>query len=472
MAFPDSSPGTSETDPTYHTLQTPAQRSTALKIKRYAGQFPWEIVPFCSKTTWTQGVLDNFAELLIKVFSGQLSSLDTRRLRSVLMSSVERKDLDKRQILLQSDVAHALAELKRSDSRHDSKTPKSARKRGRPPSTAKQPESVKRVRVEQETPRVVTRSSRRLRGDSSINVTPLSPETPVPRKDVDEGPTIAVIDDTDMEDNAAEDDQVAPAIDEELQESARQNDFSSDYHDVEESILDTAPTPTPTPSFAEGLNASSARRIQVAVLDMTDEELGNRLRQNLSLIATRMQDARDRRQVELEAVHEEAKHFSEKANQLLDDMLESLETLRLAHGRATAETDKARVKHEKATALIKLAQELGADGAMETLLQTLEEAQEGRESAKAAQEITLQEISNRRKEIEAAKRAADDAKTNLFEVDKLLTSFMNEQLQEHRINCTITMGTDASNEDGNPFGDLTFELAATIRQQTNGEESE
>ncbi|KAF5656766.1 hypothetical protein FHETE_10815 [Fusarium heterosporum] len=484
MAFPDSSPGTSETDPTYHTLQTPAQRSLALKIKRYAGQFPWEIVPLCSKTTWTQGVLDKFAELLIKVFSGQLSSLDTRRLRSVLMSSVERKDLDKRQILLQSDVVYALTELKKADSRHDNKTPRSAKKRGRPPSTNKQTESPKRVRVKEETPRAVTRSSGRLRGDSSINVTPLSPQTPVPIKDVDEGLTIAAIDDTDMEDNTIEveqpdddeteeeqqDDQVATAISEELQESARQNDFLNDYHDVEESILDTAPTSTPTPSFAEGLNTSSARRIQVAVLDMTDEELGNRLRQNLSLMATRMQNARDRRQAELEAVYEEAKLVFEKANQSLDDLLEAHETLRLAHESATADTDKARVKHEKATAVIKLAQELGADGAMETLLQTLEEAQQDQENAEAVQEIALQMVSNRRKEVEAARRAVDDAKTNLFEVDRLLTNFMNEQLQERRINCTITMGADASNEDGNNFGDLTFKLAAAIRQQVNGEE--
>ncbi|KAM0342591.1 hypothetical protein ACHAPU_009446 [Fusarium lateritium] len=487
MAFPDSSPGTSETDPTYHTLQTPAQRSSALKIKRYAGQFPWEIVPFCNKTTWTQGVLDKFVELLIKGFSGQLSNLDTRRLRSVLMGSVERKDLDKRQSLLQSDVAYALSELKKSDSRHENKTPKSAKKRGRPASGTKRPESAKRVRVEEESPRAVTRSSRRLRGDSSINATLLSPETPVPKQNADEDPIIAVVEDTDMEDNAAEveqpdddeteeeqqDDHVAPGpIDEELQESARQNDFSSDYHDVEESILDTGPTPTPTPSFPEGPNHSSARKFQVAVLGMTDEEIGNRFRQNLSLIATRMQNARDRRLVELEAIYEQAQNTFDDANEILDNQLETLESLRLLHGRAATDTDKAREKHEKATAAIKLVQEIGADGAMESLLRALDQAQERQENAKAAQEIASQEVSEKCKEIEAVQKAVAVAETKLNEAIELVNTFMTEQLQERRISCTITMGTDVSKEDGTPFGDLTFELAAAIRQQQNGEESD
>ncbi|KAM0232137.1 hypothetical protein ACHAP5_010839 [Fusarium lateritium] len=486
MAFHNSSPtGTAETDSTYLALQTPAQRSLALKIKRYAGQFPWEIVPLCDETTWTQGLLDKFIELIAKSFSGQLSNLETRRLRSVLMNSVERKDPDKRHTLAQSDVAFALTEMKKSESQHDNKTPKSTRKK-RVSSISKTTRgSAKRVRVEEESPpAAVTRSSKRLRGEASTHTPALSPETPVAKRNTRRSQAVEVVGDTDMEDNVAEvaqqdDDQTDEEpqddpVDEDLQEPASQYDSPTEYHDVEESILDTAPTPTPVP---DELDQPSARKIQVAELEMTDEEIGNRFRHNLSLIATRLQNARDRKLAELEAICDSASSVYEEACKTVDDQLARLEDLRFVHGRATENFEKARMKCENTAGAIKLLEEAETDGdsmaqVMAPLQQVLEKALESYQQAEADQDYAVEEMSKSLKTIEEGKESIDAANTKLEEAGKLRTMFKQDQLQKRKIKCTITMETDVQDDDGNLFGDLTFEFHAAVRQRGDDEDSE
>jgi hypothetical protein len=486
MAFHDSSPtGAAETDPTYLALQTPAQRSSALKIKRYAGQFPWEIVPLCDETTWTQGLLDKFIELIAKSFSGQLSNLETRRLRSVLMNSVERKDPDQRHTLVQGDVAFALTEMKKSESQHENKTPKSTRKK-RVSSISKTTRgSAKRARVEEESPRAaVTRSSKRLRGETSTHAPPLSPETPVTRRNTRRSQAVEVVGDTDMEDNVVEDAQQdgdqtdeepqEDPVDEELQESARQHDSATEYHDVEESILDTAPTPTPVP---DELDQPSARKIQVAELEMTDEEIGNRFRHNLSLIATRLQNARDRKLAELDAICDSASLVYEEACKTVDDQLARLEDLRVVHGRATESFEKARMKFDNTAAAIKLLEEAETDGdsmaeVTAPLQQVLEKALEIYQQAEADQDSAIEEMSKSLKTIEDGKESIDAANAKLDEADKLRTMFKQDQLYERKIKCTITMETDVRDDDGNLFGDLTFEFDAAVRQRGDDEESE
>lgn len=486
MAFHDSSPtGIVETDSTYLALQTPAQRSLALKIKRYAGQFPWEIVPLCDETTWTQGLLDKFIELIAKNFSGQLSNLDTRRLRSILMNSVERKDPDKRRTLVQSDVAFALTEMKKSESQHENKTPKSTRKTRVSSISQTARGSAKRARVEEESPRAtVTRSSKRLRGEVSTDVPRLSPETPVTRRNTRRSQAVAVVDDTAVNGNAAEDAQQdddqtdeepqADPVDEELQKSARQYDSPTEYHDVEESILDTAPTPTPGP---DELDQPLARKIQVAELEMTDEEIGNRFRHNLSLIATRLQNARDRKLAELDAICDSASRVYEEACKIVDDQLARLEDLRAVHSRATETFEKARMKFDNTAAAIKLLEEAETDGdsmaeVTGPLEQVLEKTLISYQEAEAEQDSAVEEMAKSLKTIEEGKESIDDANAKLEEADKLRTMFKQDQLQQRKIKCTITMETDVRDDDGNLFGDLTFGFNAAVRQRRDDEESE
>ncbi|CEI62344.1 hypothetical protein FVEN_g12040 [Fusarium venenatum] len=65
------SPGEEETDPIFQSLETPAQGTAALKIKRVTGKFPWEILDqLCSETKWTTKLLEKFVEVINKCFPG------------------------------------------------------------------------------------------------------------------------------------------------------------------------------------------------------------------------------------------------------------------------------------------------------------------------------------------------------------------------------------------------------------------
>jgi hypothetical protein len=287
-----------------------------------------------------------------------------------------------------------------------------------------------------------------------------------------------------MEDNVAEDAQQDDdqtdeepqdyPVDEELQESARQHDSPTEYHDVEESILDTAPTLTPVP---DELDQPSARKIQVAELEMTDEEIGNRFRHNLSLIVTRLQNARDRKLAELDAICDSAGRIYEEACKTVDDQLARLEDLRVIHGRATENFEKARMKCENTAGAIKLLEEAETDGdsmaeVTAPLQQVLEKTLEIYQQAEADQDSAIEEMSKSLKTIEDGKESIDAANAKLDEADKLRTMFKQDQLNERKIKCTITMETDVRDDDGNLFGDLTFEFDAAVRQRGDDEESE
>ncbi|KAL4731988.1 hypothetical protein ACLX1H_000990 [Fusarium chlamydosporum] len=522
MTVPDGSPGGDvETDATFHMLETAAQRSAALRIKRLAGEFPWEIVNFCTETKWDIKLLDKFAALIHTCFPGQLSSLDTRRLRSAILGQIEPKAINKRTNLLQSDLQAAQNELRRAimkeNQRHNhhgpstqgsTTMPKTTDKRKkRTVSTSKpsEPASSKRVRLEPESPRaVMTRSSRRLRGDT-IDTTPHTPKATIDGNSTkDEGSfEVAVtVKGNGNEPEKMPEDENTPVKDQindiknqeateypgveavDHSEGSPVDDHGkvapNEYHGVEDLILDSCPPsqtsgdPSPLPEVLSNPRSSAtARKALVAQLSMTDKEIGDRFRKNISFIASKLQFVNNKKMKALETEYERCQREYRTAYEVVEKLGRQLQEVHALHEQAKEELAKASFRQEKtAAALVPYRELQAAEGSVTQIFELLQNAVDEADTAYQKALNTYASVSNHfetiKQELEEAKKPFEAARTKLEESAQLKVNFEQNQSTERRFQCSIRMVTNVRDEDGHLFEDFTFDLESLVRQRDSG----
>ncbi|KAF9761688.1 hypothetical protein IL306_003745 [Fusarium sp. DS 682] len=510
MASVKSSPGRGPeaTDATFKGLITPAQRSVARKIYRLSGSFPWEIAPPSVKTTWTQGVLDSFLETITVGFSGQqLGDRDKRRLRSVLMEIAKQKDSRTRLSLTQSDFKNALNHLNNADeqSRPGLETPKPSAAKMKPSSSASNSSkgkfTAKRARVEGKTPPASpTSSSKRQKGEACTSTSLESSQTPIPKRD----PTVTMIVNSDTEsdfgdmfqyllkdiddqrldareqpndnrkeDEPIEEDNSSPDPDSQLLQTAaeheRRNAIPTPFHDAEEEFQNSAHGSLAQDSFGQ-VSAASPRKIEVTSLSMTDQQIGDKIRKTLSVIADKQQATINGRLAELDAEANRASSTLVDAKLAVSELLEDQKRQANFLAEASKRSDNAQTICKTAANALTQMQALARLGnnnfnkAIEDLDQAVRDAVVDQEEAITNYKKAYKELENTNEKLEDAKKTVSAVETQILRVCQMRDDFKKDS-EERKITCTVRIATDAKDDDGDLFDDFVVEFDATVRKK-------
>ncbi|RGP74600.1 hypothetical protein FSPOR_1177 [Fusarium sporotrichioides] len=508
-AYKESPGGEIETDTTFQGLKTAAQRSAALRIHRLAGKFPWEIVDFCTETRWDIKLLDKFAALIHTCFAGKLSSPDAKRLQTTIFEKIKLNPIRKRMCLLQSDIQEAQHELRRSvlqqtplEDHGGTSTPTppsisaAASNKTKRPLTTSESSEPKRARAEKEeedvesAPAFATRSSRRLRSDST-DVTPAKePKHPANIRDPSKKQESAVDsgkeeqlqqDDGEKDENGSQEQnkqengepEVAGKPEDTL-DQAHGKDSSTEHHNVEELIVDAGPLSKDQTSKAP--QPSPARKALVAHLSMTDKEIADRFRKNISFIACRRQFTNDKRLKELKTEYERCTQELQEAQDLRASRNNQKAQSFSVYNKALEELKKSTFRLEKTGAALAPYQEL--ENAGSSVTQIFDMLKAALEDAKSDYQRTREYYMTYKSRADTAIEELDEAESSVTRIHarrQELAHLMDLEQNfsaERNFQCNIRMATDARNEDGHLFGDLTFCLEAVVRQQENGTDSD
>ncbi|GKU07781.1 hypothetical protein FLAG1_09769 [Fusarium langsethiae] len=405
VAHKESPGGEIETDTTFQGLETAAQRSAALRIHRLAGKFPWEIVDFCTGTKWDMKLLDEFTALIHTCFAGKLSSPDAKRLRTTIFRQKHTKSMGKRKYLLRSDIEDAQRALGGTSTPAPPSILAAASNNKKRPLLTSESSAPKWARVQKggeeedvkSAPALSTRSSRRLRSEFTDATAAKDPKSP-------------------------------------------------------------ANTQDPSKKL---LRPSSARKALVAHLSMTDKEIADRFRKNISFITSRRQFTNDKKLKELEAEYERCARELQEAHDL----------------RALEELKKVKFRMEKTAAALAPHQEL--ENAGSSVTQIFDMLKAALEDAKSDYQRTLEsfmtcedKVSTVTTELDETVRSVSRLDAKFKEVAQLKLHLEQNFSAERFFQYNIRMATDARNEDGHLFGDLTFHLEVVVRQQENGADSD
>lgn len=536
-----------EADTTLRALPTTAQRSAALKIHRLTGQFPWEIVDFCTETKWDVKLLEKFILLILNCFAGKLSRADVKRLRSAIYQQIEPKPFAKRMCLSQTDIQGAQRELKRSALQQShpekdetaSKDPANQRKRSLSSSISS---AAKRVRIQEQDdpPAFSTRSYKRSNGDP-ISTKPAESKSPAKfqRSPIGNNRVDTTDDEEDEEgegdDDDDDDEEEEKENDKETQQDgdvietdqndndkAKQNlevievhdsseetldldqdqdhvqDSSPEHRDVEEPavgsedipighgeveqpIIEPNPpsqatacsTPVPKPSSQATTYSTLAPRpsdgkVLVAQLSMSDKDIADIFRRNISFIATRLQSANDKRLKDVETEYELCVRKRQKAFDATVVLIRQLGQLSSERAKIEQDLKKVDFTVEKTTASLVAYQELqAAGGGMRQISDMLDAAlrEAISERVRAVETCSTHDL-----RINNTIKERDEAKASVTRLDADLKEISQRRMKlqrsgEHTFQCNIRMSIDARDEDGHLFEDLTFPLEAIAREE-------
>ncbi|RGP81270.1 hypothetical protein FLONG3_652 [Fusarium longipes] len=490
-----------DTDATFRKLETPAQRSAALRIHQLAGKFPWQIVDFCTETKWDVKLLDKIITLIITCFPGKLTDPDIKRLRSAIFQQIEPKPIKKRMCLLQSDIHEAQRELKRSTAPQPTPTTKTKRSL----SVNQSPRGCyKRFRSEEPSPpTAATRASRRLKGEPTDTPTGelrlrrtvggINARVREERQKVLEAQDLHNRRNADTEDGQLQNDTLnaTPVNDQDgtgeageqsddgleavdnLEDNLDDADTSAGYHDKEEMIL--VPTPRPRTRVDQTSpettpSSSNARAVFFAEFSMTDKEIADKFRENVSSITSRLHFVDHRKLKDLEAVHQRCQQEYEKACDFVETLGAQLRQVSIAHGNARKGREKTDFKREKTATALASYQELEAAGDSDTqilamLKAAFEQAESNHRTALKSCSTLAEKVSAMAKERDEAAKSAVSAKAELEDAEQRKINFQQKIPAERKFHCTIQMATNDGSDDGCFLADLTFDFWATGRQQ-------
>ncbi|KAM0304272.1 hypothetical protein ACHAPM_002350 [Fusarium culmorum] len=213
---------------------------------------------------------------------------------------------------------------------------------------------------------------------------------------------------------------------------------------------------------------SSDGKVLVAQLSMSDKEIADTFRRNISFIATRLQTANDKR---LKDVGTEYELCARKRQKAFDATVLLIRQLgQLSSDRAKIEEDVKKVDFtvEKTTASLVAYQELqAAGGGMRQISDMLDAAlrEAISERVRAVETCSTYDlrINNTIKERDEAKASVTRLDANLKEISQRRMNL--QRSGEQTFQCNIRMSIDARDEDGHLFGDLTIPLEAIAREE-------
>jgi DNA repair exonuclease SbcCD ATPase subunit len=148
-----------------------------------------------------------------------------------------------------------------------------------------------------------------------------------------------------------------------------------------------------------------------------------------------------------------------------------------AHDKAKEELEKIAFRREKTAAALAPYQELKAVGGSVTqifdmLEVALEEAEFDHRRGLESYTTLDKKLNTLLKELNELAKSVVSTKAKLDEATQLKTDFEQSQSAGRKFRCSIRMTTDARNEDGHLFGDLTFDFEAIARQRQDGVDSD
>ncbi|UZP39177.1 hypothetical protein NXS19_006993 [Fusarium pseudograminearum] len=425
-----------EADTTLRALPTTAQRSAALKIHRLTGQFPWEIVDFCTETKWDVKLLEKFILLILNCFAGKLSRADVKRLRSAIYQQIEPKPFAKRMCLSQTDIQGAQRELKRSALQQShpekdetaSKDPANQRKRSLSSSISSAAKRENDKETQQDGDVIETDQNDNDKAKQNLEVIEVhdsSEET----LDLDQ-------DQDHVQDSSPEHRDVEePAVGSE--------DIPIGHGEVEQPIIE------PNPHLKLRLVRPQYQNPHLKLRLIRPWHQGPLTERNISFIATRLQSANDKRLKDVETEYELCVRKRQKAFDATVVLIRQLGQLSSERAKIEQDLKKVDFTVEKTTASLVAYQELqAAGGGMRQISDMLDAA--------------LREA--------ISERERDEAKASVTRLDADLKEISQRRMKlqrsgEHTFQCNIRMSIDARDEDGHLFEDLTFPLEAIAREQ-------
>ncbi|RFN45228.1 hypothetical protein FIE12Z_10509 [Fusarium flagelliforme] len=501
MVLPNGSPPVKiEEDATYQALENAAQKSAAQKIQRLTGEWPWNILPSCSRTRWDTSLLGKLVTLLIECFPkrvGQLGHMEMRRLRAEVKSQLDSKPYNEQKALSITDLEAVRRELLKKRSTQtpngSSKTTNmttpttsdSSKKRSVSAASVSEPQTTKRVRINESPPASATRSSARLRRQSqSIDARPAMPERPV-NGHTSLGFALASDDENDEEDEEEPEDEIEPVRgpDEETEDSG---DINQESHEAEEedpptSYLDNEePLPDPVPPSANrNLTPRTStiprptlttRKPLVAEFSMSDTQIVDLLRKNITLIVSKKQYTNNQKLKDLQEESRRCELAHEKAVQETIKIFGTLNALKKSCEDADKYVQKAEIIRNKTAESLKPYQDLVNEGVGDAQLFTMLKNKVSQAEADLKKEERGRDQMKRNLQVldQEAKRklaAADLCKDKWNEARQLQKA--HEQ-NNPGIGCTLTFRTDARDDEGQLFKDIFFEFKATVREQDDG----
>ncbi|KAF5238403.1 hypothetical protein FAUST_5460 [Fusarium austroamericanum] len=518
-----------EADATLRALPTPVHRSSALKVQELTGQFPWEIADFCTETKWDSKLLQKFVLLILNCFperlcrAEELSRAEVKRLRTAIYQQIEPKPFTKRLCLSQTDIQGAQRALKRlalqqSQPENDETASKdlvNQRKRSLSTSNSN-PSATKRVHIQQEqddppafSTRSYTRSNGYLKSPTKFQRPPSGNnrvDTTDDKEDEEGGEegegedeeeedeeenekekesgkdqdqeqaTIEVHDsseetiDLDQDSSPERRDVEKPTVSsEDIPYQDHAKDLSIGHGEVEgqQPIIESNPSRATTYSTLAP-RPSSDGKVLVAQLSMSDKEIADTFRRNISFIGTRLQAANDKRLKDVETEYELCARKRQKAFDATVLLIRQLG--QLSSDRAKIEEDVKKVDFtvEKTTASLVAYQELQAvGGGMRQISDMLDAALRDAISERVR---TVETCSTYDLRINNTIKERDEAKASVARLDADLKEISQRRMNlqrsgEQTFQCNIRMSIDARDEDGHLFGDLTIPLEAIAREE-------
>ncbi|KAJ4127817.1 hypothetical protein NW768_008093 [Fusarium equiseti] len=483
-----------EEDAKYNALENAAQKSAARKIWRLTGEWPWNIIPDCSRTRWTLSLLGKLVALLIECFPtqvGQLRHMEMRRLRAELKSQLDSKPRNEQKALSVTDLDAVRRELLKKKTTQtpngSSKTSvmttptisDSAKKRRLSATNRSEPTTTKRVRINESPPASATRSSTRFRQNESIDARPAISERPV------NGHTslgFALTDDEEIDEEEAQDEtQLSQRPDDEMEDPGETNqesgaaveeDSPTSYLDMEEppganqnSTPRTSTRPQPT---------STPRKPLVAEFSMSDKQIVDILRKNIALIASKKQSTDNQKLKDLQDEDDRCALAYEEAIQETMTMYGTLNTLRKSCEAADNDVQKAEKIRNKTADSLKPYQDLVNEGDGDAQLfamlkNKVSQAEAALERAKRSREQIKKNLDVVDKQAKAKLKAADLCKDKWNEAQELKKA---AEQNYSVFGCTLTFRTDARDDEGHPFKDIFFQFKATVKEQDDEENGE
>ncbi|CAG7558347.1 unnamed protein product [Fusarium equiseti] len=498
MVIPNGPPAIKiEEDATYNTLENAAQKSAAQKTWRLTGEWPWNIVPVCSRTRWDTSLLDKLVTLLIECFPkrvGQLGHMEMRRLRNELKSQLDSKSHNEQKALSITDLEAVRRELLKKRSTQtpngSSKTTNmttpttldSSKKRRVSATSVSEPSTTKRLRVNRSPPTSATRSSARLRQHTqSIDARPAMSERSV-NGHTSLGFALASDDESDEEDEEEPEDEIEPiqGPDEETEDSGVINQES---HEAEEeapptSYLDSEePLPDPVPPSANRNSTprtrtgprptSTTRKPLVAEFSMSDTQIVDILRKNITLIASKKQYTNSQRLKDLQNENDRCALAYDEAIQETMKIYGTLDVIKKSYEDALRKVHKAENIRNKTADSLKPYQDLVNEGVGDAQLFTMLKNKVIQAEADLRETVRKRDAIKRNlevveKEAKAKVAAADLCKDKWNEAEQLKEAHE----QNHSVfGCTLTFRSDARDDEGQLFKDIFFEFKATVKEQ-------